>query len=1074
VFSDDEPVQFRIKTDSEAELSAINYDDKKIFGQKIPEGESTVEMGKLPRDHYTLTVNSHERSEETHFAVIPSIESRPELQDSAIASDLATSWLVKPEQFESLAHLTKLAGIIWVRDRIRWRELETQRDEWAERTRYDDSAETQTKHGLKVYQVFHNTPDWAQKESKSHSFPDDLRDAYNFAVQMARRFDGKVLAWELWNEPDISVFSNELGDAYAALAKTMYLGFKSADPDLPILICSFAHGPGKFAEMVFQNDIQNYFDIYNYHIYDKWENHIDRALKHIALMGRYGVEDKPIWLTEAGRAVRREDDLVEVTMEQGRQVADFLPKAIVSSLSAGVDKYFWFILPYYRENDFMLFGLLHQDMTPTPGYCALSTCTYALGKGDYLGKIEVEKIHAHAFDRGDDKTAVAFWADEGEQPFELRVPGEKAKLINLMGSEQEIDINDGILKLNADSHVKYLLLPENSLVAELKMDYPKEKPELKPYDPGRISPIVLRLQFPAESKDKKSETYLLPSDSKTEVALEIYNFGNDKFNCKLNLQMPQGWDDKLDNDKAEIAPMDRIVRKLEITPTESIKPEPDLIRIDALNSTGKTETFIIAQMGGNSEDKSDSEVKIYPQPGDEAPSEDYSVSVNGKPVFVYKARVSAMPFNQVWPGYQRPMDQTELASFAYWDMSGSATVEVVSNRAVKYVDIRPKSHGIKPSIEGNKITFRMPKPGYATVEVNGIHHALHLFVSPIEENTPKPDAPGVRYFGPGVHKPGKIELKSDETVYIAGGSIVHGVITSSGTSNISILGRGILDTSTFKRQGNPGPISLLKCHNIRIEGIIIRDSNVWAVTPRDCENLAISNIKLIGFWRYNADGIDIVNSRHVTIDDCFVRSFDDSIVIKGLRGTGEKPVKDVVVNNCVIWNDWGRAFEIGAETVAPEIIYIVFKNCDIIHTVHIAMDIQHGDRALVQDVVFENIRFEIEDNPLLPKYQSSRDEKYVVTEQDKYCPQLFVLIIRENNYSHDKERGHIRNVLFKDISVIGKCFPRSYFVGYDSEHQVKDVRIENLRINGKRITSIDEGRIKIGDHVENVEFVNSQ
>ena len=50
---------------------------------------------------------------------------------------------------------------------------------------------------------------------------------------------------------------------------------------------------------------------------------------------------------------------------------------------------------------------------------------------------------------------------------------------------------------------------------------------------------------------------------------------------------------------------------------------------------------------GEEEDMGDLGVKIYPQTGDENPSEDYSVSVNGKPVFVYRARVSAVPFNQV-------------------------------------------------------------------------------------------------------------------------------------------------------------------------------------------------------------------------------------------------------------------------------------------------------------------------------------------------------------------------------------------------------------------------------------------
>jgi Glycosyl hydrolases family 28 len=470
-------------------------------------------------------------------------------------------------------------------------------------------------------------------------------------------------------------------------------------------------------------------------------------------------------------------------------------------------------------------------------------------------------------------------------------------------------------------------------------------------------------------------------------------------------------------------------------------------------------------------------VKIYPQIGDETPSEDFSVSVEGKPLFVYGARVSAVPLNQVWPGYQRPMDQTEMASFAYWDMSEPVRIEVVSNRPIKSVEIRPKSYGIRPVVDDDRVTFQMSKPGYVTVEVNGYHHALHLFASPMEEDKPNPDDPKLRYFGPGIHQAGLINLKSGETVYVAGGAIVHGLIRASGVSDISILGRGILDASTFERKGNPGPISLHGCRNVKIDGIIIRDSNVWAVTPRDCEYLAISNIKLIGFWRYNADGIDIVNSQHVTIDKCFIRSFDDSIVIKGLRGgrrpTGDKPVKDVKVSECVIWNDWGRALEIGAETVAPEISDIVFRDCDIIRTAHIAIDIQHGDRAVIKDIRFEDIRFEIDDDTPRPKMQSSRDEKYGLAKNEEYCPRLLVLIIRKNNYSHDKERGQIQNIVFKNISVTGKCFPGSYFMGHDAEHDVSDVTIENLRVNGKLITNAEEAHLSIRNHVSKVRLVDT-
>ena len=243
VFVDNETVSFYLKNPQEATVSVKDYAGKIVLDKKIPSGESKMEMGILPRDFYTVTIKSGDEGKEAFFAVIPSENSRVPIEDSNVASDLATSWLVKPEQFEDLAKLTKMAGIIWVRDRLRWGEIEPERGIRQEWGRYDHSAEAQIKHGLKVYQVFHDTPRWAKEDKSSRSMPDDLRDIYNFAVEMANRFKGKVAAWEVWNEPDIIHFSDEMGDSYAAMLKAMYLGFKSADPELPVLICSFAMVP---------------------------------------------------------------------------------------------------------------------------------------------------------------------------------------------------------------------------------------------------------------------------------------------------------------------------------------------------------------------------------------------------------------------------------------------------------------------------------------------------------------------------------------------------------------------------------------------------------------------------------------------------------------------------------------------------------------------------------------------------------------------------------------------------------------------------------------------------------------
>ena len=93
------------------------------------------------------------------------------------------------------------------------------------------------------------------------------------------------------------------------------------------------------------------------------------------------------------------------------------------------------------------------------------------------------------------------------------------------------------------------------------------------------------------------------------------------------------------------------------------------------------------------------DVTSWPAPPGEALSEHYELTVNGQAIPVHACHVSAEPFNQVWPGYQRPLDQTEMAGFAFWDMAGPVKVVVQSRRPVQSVVVRPASLGIRVAIE---------------------------------------------------------------------------------------------------------------------------------------------------------------------------------------------------------------------------------------------------------------------------------------------------------------------------------------------------------------------------------------
>lgn len=437
-------------------------------------------------------------------------------------------------------------------------------------------------------------------------------------------------------------------------------------------------------------------------------------------------------------------------------------------------------------------------------------------------------------------------------------------------------------------------------------------------------------------------------------------------------------------------------------------------------------------------------------PEGEAIFDGYQLAVNGKTTPVFACRVSAWPINQTWPGYQRPLDQTELAGFARWEMSEKVLVEVVSRRDVEKVTIRPLSLGITPKVTGNRILFELDHPTPIVVEVNDFHEALHLFpTSPRSVPTEK-NAPGLHYFGPGVHDIGVLNLQSGESVYLDAGAFVYGSLHAKNASDIRIEGPGVLDASRFERGEGGGCLKFIQCHNIHVDGPIFRDPDVWTVNVFDCDDVDIRNVSLIGLWRYNSDGIDVCNSRNILVEGAFVRSFDDGLVLKGLPSFHEKSNQNVAFRRCVVWCDWGRALEVGAETCAPEDANIIFEDCDVIRTTGVAMDVQHYDEAVVRDVRFENIRVEFDDWIPRELLQKEAGENYVVHRDDDYCSRLMVIVLPAYRASWSSDRhGTARNIVFKNIAVYAHRMPPSFFSGFDESHNVDGVLVEDVRIVGQ-------------------------
>ncbi len=473
-------------------------------------------------------------------------------------------------------------------------------------------------------------------------------------------------------------------------------------------------------------------------------------------------------------------------------------------------------------------------------------------------------------------------------------------------------------------------------------------------------------------------------------------------------------------------------------------------------------------------DKGKTEPEEKPQPYG------YEVKVNGQAVEVLSCRVSAVPFNQVWAGYQRPVDQTEIACHTAFDMpeTGSANVEVTVAQTIGSVKLNPSWKGVTPQVDGQKVSFTLTgnKAHNLTLEINGTHHALHILASPKETDIPQQGAV-THYYGPGVHRPGRVKLATGSKVYVAPGAVVFGNFYAVNASDIRVYGRGVIDGSQQAR-GTGSGLGFSGCTNVSVEGIILRDPPMWCCTFFGCTGVTVDNVKIVGLWRYNSDGIDLVNSSDVVVKNCFVRAFDDCLTVKGLKVNsaepeqiqiGDKSVDNVTVQNCVFWCDWGRAMVIGAETYAPTISNVTFKDIDVIRVTDVFMDILHGNKAAVSDILYENINAGIDAYTPAPVFQTAQGQTYSDPGGD-YVPKLMSISIAPNGWLNDGQLGTVDRVTYKNVTVRSDKRPASEFKGYSTTYRANDITVDNLVIGGAQAVGATTANLTVGQYVYNVQF----
>lgn len=431
---------------------------------------------------------------------------------------------------------------------------------------------------------------------------------------------------------------------------------------------------------------------------------------------------------------------------------------------------------------------------------------------------------------------------------------------------------------------------------------------------------------------------------------------------------------------------------------------------------------------------------------------DTQVKVDGYDCFVYDTNVNN---SRSWStSYTPPQSRTPIT---YFDFAGRADITIeVPDRDIESVQISPLTSAIEANVDeaGHQVSFTITEPGNYTVSFNdSTERALHIFTNEIEKDTPNLNDENVVYIGPGEWEMDTISMESGQTLYIAGGAVVHGTVNSTFVKDVKVMGRGIIDGSEYEGwMGKTAriPLQFDSCENVEIKDVIVLNPNAWVCQGYETNNAIIDGIRIISS-RPNGDGITLQSCTNCDVKNCFVRSWDDSLVVKNYGDNSE----NISFSNMQLWTDLAQSMEIGYETNKGKkpnssIKNINFEDITVLHNFHKpVVSVHNADDAVVEDITFKNITVE---------------DAQMGSGDGAEAPYLIDLnIVQNGSWSSTSERGQIKNVTIDGLNVLAGKDCESRINGYDETHKVDGVTITNMKVLGQDITDFGEGGFKISE-----------
>lgn len=252
----------------------------------------------------------------------------------------------------------------------------------------------------------------------------------------------------------------------------------------------------------------------------------------------------------------------------------------------------------------------------------------------------------------------------------------------------------------------------------------------------------------------------------------------------------------------------------------------------------------------------------------------------------------------------------------------------------------------------------------------------------------------------------------------------------------------------------PSFIQFYNSKNILIEGITIKDSPMWQITPALCENITVSKVTIIGHGP-NTDGFDPDSCKNILIKGCYFDNGDDCIAIKsGRNGDGRRiniPCENIVIQNNYMKDGHG-GITIGSEISGS--VRNVFADNNV-------MDSPNLDRALrfktnsVRGGIIENIYFRNTVVKSIGEEILIVDMDYEEGDAGKFTPVVRNIVV-ENLESHGGKTGILMSA-YDRTPITNVKFINCTLHDVETPFFLKNVEklvFKNVTINGKNYDDI--------------------